>query len=1207
MSFHVKKMTRYGIRYPFIAAIIIIVVIATITYWGLGSEPGRLWISQTALAKVNTYSPWQIRVTNLRSPKLKTWHIEKLSVYYNDKPVIMANNLALQWKPERLLHKTIDVQHIRSDTLDVHLPWPKMPSNKPKNGDPFTLDTLPNIFLGNLHIAKISIHKKTSDASYSTHNYTLIADGNLVKNEVPHVNISAHALDESKLAINIRSEIHHADNTLPSVTLKGTLSEAENGLIGQALHLPATQQLATEFTGILQQDADILTVDLTHLTFDLTSPKTKKNHSLAVSSQGKINLRTLDTQIFNSTLHVDGVLQKFSGEWKDKHFTAALNTDKLPLDMLSIWLPELTTGEVSGHLNLQGSAQEYNWDATLNTVTEYNNLPITADFSGHGNNQTIDIKTFSVQQDTTNLRINGRVSTQDLRHISTANDHPSEEHTLPKETKNTLAISLKNMTSTLFLKLPIPIPSALDNALADQTLSFSRIDIDANIQGALRDPNGDIKIYALALYEDIPLTVTSSAHKKSQRIDINSLNITAKNNTKITTSTADGHINLVSKKADITADINKFPLHLLRIAGLNIPEKLRAEVNLKTHIKGTLTAKEMHKSVIQGDVSASGKFQDIPFTLTATGQHNNKLSQINNLSLYTYDQLTVLIQGEYNQQPNDDSLAAKIIIDKLPRKLVKALNLPLARGDFSTNLDIGGSTHQPTIKGNLSYSKSFKRMDDKGEEKDFVYQWLSDIQTKNNQLFINSSILRNASNSGSISLSAPIKTYTDYIYANTSANIPPPSFPLDAKVSGNFNLDALGFFIDSDLHQFHGDARTDFVIKGHINEPQIHGDFNIKQGAYDNALTGTSVHHINCSILATHNNFHTDSCTADDSGKGKLQLTGDVILPTTENGKIDLIVTTEQASILRRPDIESEITGEISITGNFKELAAKGHLDVSPFTAIIDSPTNSNIPSIKVTEVYNKKENNNLSAEISYLPNITFDLAIAANQQAFIRGRGLDAELQGNLRITGSEKKPKYTGQFETKRGSFEIFNKKFNLEKGEVTLANDAITLLIVGEYEKNSSHIIRAELSGVTDNLHVELTSTPTMAEDEILAFLIFGKSILKITPFEAIRLAMAMQSLSSSSTSLDPISKTRDFLGVDTLSVDSIEDDDGNSGLNLGVGKYINEKVYLELQHTPDPTQPWKGNVQIELSPGLSVESSTGGTSGIEGAELKWKRDY
>lgn len=1207
MTFHVNKIARYGLIYPFIAIIVITVVIASTIYCGLGSEPGRLWISQTALSKVNTYSPWQIHVTNLRSPELKMWHIEKLSIHYNDEPVIMANNISLQWQPEWLLQKKIGVQHLRSDTLDVHLPWPKTPSKKPKNNDSFTLNKLPDIFLSNLHIDRVSIHKKTPNASYSTHNYTLIADGKMVRNEVPHINISAHALDESKLAITIRSEINNPYDKLPSVTIKGTLSEAENGLIGQALHLPDTQQIAAEFTGILQRDTGILTVDLTQLTFNLMSPKTKKNHTLAVSSKGEINLQTFDTQIFNSTLQVDGALQKFSGKWKDKRFTTEIHTHKLPLGMLSIWMPELTTGEISGHINFQGTTQEYTWDAALNTITEYNNLPITADFSGYGNNQIIDIKTFSAQQDTTNLHINGRISAQELWYISTKKHHPNEEHSSQTDTENTLEISLKNMTSTLFSKLPIPTPSTLNKALTDQTLSFSRIDIDANIQGELRDPNGDIKIYALALYEGIPLTLSSNALKKSQRIDIKSLNITAEKNEKITTSTADGHINLASKKSDITANINKFPLHLLRIAGLNIPEKLRADVNLKAHIKGTLTAKDIHKSVIQGDINASGKFHDIPFTLKATGQHNNKLSKIKNLSLYTYDQLTVLIQGEYNQQSDDDTLAAKIIIDKLPRKLVKAFKLPLIRGDFSTNLDIGGSTHQPTIKGNLSYSKSFKSMDDQGEEKDFVYQWLSDIQTKNNQLLINSSILRDTSNSGSTSLSVPIKTYTDYIYASKTTHTLLPNLPLDVKMSGNFNLHALGFFIDSDLHQFHGDARTNIIIKGHINDPEIYGEFNVKQGAYDNALTGTSVHNIDCSIFATKNNFHIDNCTASDSGKGKLQLTGEMILPTVENGKIDLIVTTEHASILRRPDIESELTGEIAITGDFHDLTAKGHLDVSPFTAIIDSPTNSNIPNIKVTEVYNEEENNNNSGKISYLPNIVFDLTIEANQQAFIRGRGLNAELQGNLRITGTEKKPKYTGQFETKRGSFEVFNNKFNLEKGEVTLANDAITLLIVGEYEKNSSHIIRAELSGVTDNLKIELTSTPTMAEDEILAFLIFGKSILKITPFEAIRLAMAMQSLSSSSASLDPISKTRDFLGVDTLSVDSSEDDDGNSGLNLGVGKYINEKVYLELQHTPDPTQPWKGNVQIELSPGLSVESSTGGTSGIEGAELKWKRDY
>lgn len=90
-------------------------------------------------------------------------------------------------------------------------------------------------------------------------------------------------------------------------------------------------------------------------------------------------------------------------------------------------------------------------------------------------------------------------------------------------------------------------------------------------------------------------------------------------------------------------------------------------------------------------------------------------------------------------------------------------------------------------------------------------------------------------------------------------------------------------------------------------------------------------------------------------------------------------------------------------------------------------------------------------------------------------------------------------------------------------------------------------------------------------------------------------------------DPAGGTREILGVDTLTIDTEKDVNGDTGVNLGVGKYLNEKVYLELERTPNPSQPWRGNITIELTPTLTLESSTGGASGIEGFQLKWKRDY
>ena len=1217
---YLKKIARYGFIYPLVISVIIGILVVSFIYWGLGTESGRLRLTDIALTQINKHSEWQIHTTNLRSPKLSTWQLDKLEIYYQDKLTTAATNIEVQWEPEWLLQKKIGLRQLTSKTLDIYFPWPKS-SATPETKEAFNPEALPDIYLESLDIAQLSIHKTTHENSIdqqkdtlqlTTYQYNVKANATIAKRQTPQINLTVRSLDKTNLTLAIHSEIDNPYAKTLSVKIIGTLTEDENGFISHLLRLPADQRINAKFTSTLQQENNVLNININPLKFKLSSPKTKKKYAFSLAGKGFINLTTWDTEVFDSILTVDGEKQKIRGKWINNQIDGEITAHKLPLDVIATWVPKLTSGELSGNLKIQGTTSEYTWHSDLTTTTHYNDLPIQGRLIGGGNQDNIDIETLNIRQGITSLELNGHIHTQELIHVADNNDtsdnniHMSTNKP-PIDSKNTLSIKLENFTSQLLLQLPIPLPKELGKSLLDRSLRVDQLDIKANLNGKLKDPDGLTHISASGSYENLPLEFNAELTRKGQSITIKHVEMTAQHKSKKILSTANGRINLKSKKTEITADVKKLPLQLLRIAGLDIPSQLTAEINLKTDIKGTLTSKSIHKAIINADLDATGQYQKIPFSLKATGQHNNVLTRLDKLTFYTFDQLTLAANGEYERYKDNDRIAATLTINQLPPRLISLLKLPLIRGELSSNIHISGSTLQPIIEGDLSYNTTFKSIGDDGEEKDSLYQWFSDIQTQDDQLIIKSNILRDDIDNGNIALTVPIKTYSNYIFIDKFTK----PLPTNITLSGDFILSALGFFIDADLHQFHGDAITDFLISGNINEPIINGVLKIEQGSYDSALTGTSVHQLNCTFNAKQNLFTVESCKATDSGKGRLQLAGEVELPIQSNlGRIDLVVTTKNASILRRSDIESEVSGEISINGDFKDIQAKGRLNVAPFTAIIDNPTNANIPSIKVSEVYTTDEKTIIKKTQTspYLPNITFDLTITADQQAFIRGKGLDAELKGKLRITGTGKNPKYTGKFETKRGRFEIFGKHFDLETGEVTLANDAITLYIVGVYKKNAANTIRAELSGTTDNLKINLTSEPAMAEDEILAFLIFGKSILKITPFEAIRLAMAVQSLRSSGGNfIDPISKTRDLLGVDTLSVDSGEDENGNSGLSLGVGKYINEKVYLELQHTPDPTQPWKGNMQIELSPSLSVESSTGGTTGIEGAELKWKKDY
>jgi autotransporter translocation and assembly factor TamB len=156
-----------------------------------------------------------------------------------------------------------------------------------------------------------------------------------------------------------------------------------------------------------------------------------------------------------------------------------------------------------------------------------------------------------------------------------------------------------------------------------------------------------------------------------------------------------------------------------------------------------------------------------------------------------------------------------------------------------------------------------------------------------------------------------------------------------------------------------------------------------------------------------------------------------------------------------------------------------------------------------------------------------------------------------------------------------------FKLEQGQVTFANNAIAMSIPAVYQKNGQQIT-AKIIVSNDNFNLSLSAIPTMPEDEILAFIIFGKPLQKITPFEAIQLATAVQTLRSDGGGFfDPIGKTRKFLGVDTLSIGSETNSDGATGVNLGVGKYLNEKDYLEIQRTANPSQSWKGKETLKLN--------------------------
>jgi translocation and assembly module TamB len=86
------------------------------------------------------------------------------------------------------------------------------------------------------------------------------------------------------------------------------------------------------------------------------------------------------------------------------------------------------------------------------------------------------------------------------------------------------------------------------------------------------------------------------------------------------------------------------------------------------------------------------------------------------------------------------------------------------------------------------------------------------------------------------------------------------------------------------------------------------------------------------------------------------------------------------------------------------------------------------------------------------------------------------------------------------------------------------------------------------------------------------------------------------------LDFLGATRRLLGLDELAIRST---DGGSETGLGLGKYLTEDVYVDLEKNLSG-RGGKVSVEVELTPNITVESEVG-TDAATGIGINWRHDF
>ncbi|MCA8884554.1 MAG: translocation/assembly module TamB domain-containing protein [Rhodobacteraceae bacterium] len=231
-------------------------------------------------------------------------------------------------------------------------------------------------------------------------------------------------------------------------------------------------------------------------------------------------------------------------------------------------------------------------------------------------------------------------------------------------------------------------------------------------------------------------------------------------------------------------------------------------------------------------------------------------------------------------------------------------------------------------------------------------------------------------------------------------------------------------------------------------------------------------------------------------------------------------------------------------------------------------------------------------------PAFPLDILISAPQQIYVRGRGLDVEMGGQIQISGTTAAPVPTGSLQLIRGRLALLARRLDFETAEISLQGDLEPDIRMVASSDNGDIVARIVIEGPASDPELKFTSQPDLPEDEVLAQLFFGKPLQDLTPLELAQLASAINTLTGGGGGL--FGKLRDGLGVDDLSVAT--DKEGTT--SVSAGKYISERVYTDVTFGSDGTSEVQLNYEIKKDFTARGSFDNQGDTGIG---FHYERDY
>ena len=376
-------------------------------------------------------------------------------------------------------------------------------------------------------------------------------------------------------------------------------------------------------------------------------------------------------------------------------------------------------------------------------------------------------------------------------------------------------------------------------------------------------------------------------------------------------------------------------------------------------------------------------------------------------------------------------------------------------------------------------------------------------------------------------------------------------------------------------------------VKAALQNPVYDGHINVSDAAFTVPLIGVEVNNI--TFQGTNNSNNTYTIVGElHSGEGKINIEAITGLSDSVKPVFTIHINGNSFEAINLPEVQARIDPALTLYYSSDARSIEGELAILSAIVNLDELA---IPSgLSEDEVVDGIEKERQSKKT-----ITdVKVKIRLGEKIKLTGKGISGYLEGELDVFNNEDGIVLgNGEISIVDGEFSAYGQSLTIQEGRLlyansTLDNPVLSIVAVREIGDLS---VGLRVSGFVTSPDISLFSNSNLPQEQILSYIVFGRSIESLSSGEGADLlgAAASMGLQKSGFLTERIASR---FGLDQLSISGAD----AQSASLVIGKYLNPKLYLSYGlGIFDKISTAK--LRYDMSQRFSVEAERGSEVGVD----------